>query len=1432
MFRSGCKYKNVSKPITISSSRRAGSRTPLVRSRLTGVKLELSTPLDLSNDDREQTTVTIPFTCCRTSLGRMYSNAGIRSRSRTLSDLHPTHPNNRHALSASDPPHATSNALSSLSSMGVFVGHHAHRSEDGILSIEATTPSPSVQTNKVSGSRMATTTTPTGLAPPSSFHAPSKTSTTTPGFFRMPSHKTSPSASSVATYNTNYNKTPSASSSSLYLSRSALSKLPFQPTPSVSRSSSTSHLNSPGTGQVESSASQRINMKRLMSKPTAISNPDRSQSVAAFVPLPPSDTDDSKSTEDHLAIRSRSLDILRKTKRRSRSVDLSPNDGAPSSHPVPSPDSSLHQMTTESTAQTPTFSAARSSAVMERVRGLTRSPSTPTTARPAVPTLSIHHNKRESYLGASPDRGHSFPGSPLSPASLIALAWIESQKRANPSTPIRDVATNPNAPQSEFVTTTRFNAASPAVFADPNESSSATDLSASPVVVNSPEEGEESDEEDAFTPWAFAQQGTMVPLSRPATRNASHRSTEGGRHGSKLRVAAAVREVSRQLSGAFGRKDRKNEKPCAERFPIGSLSMGPLAPNLETNASPPSPFSAKRVSKAPKSHERPRSLALSHFMGVVKNETLPIGQSSQTHDQPLVADRQGAPSPGPNSLTGDLGLLDRARLSIYNTISFEAGLPERDARQNSTSEMPNWPLLRSRRPTIDENEPGPTFLRQTSSRLGFSPLSPMNSERGSVAIPARSDHPSVPKKRSFASLRTKPSFSALVSLGGTSAEGTGSVGYHSPYVLSSTIAASTASFQNQNEGTANGGRLRGLVKKLSSGTLGRIAAQSDKSRSSPAGVGARGYDSPASRDTRGPVGENVPPVPQIPKDFELIVDADAYFAERARARTEEKLELDDDSVLMGQAGWGPNAAMGSSQMSSRRSSFLGQAPREHMPVDAASLSSSLNSRLRIDTDLDRVASSSKESSAPVPGYRQPPPTQNIYAFPRRPGMHMEHSSSGHSYTAAGYRSSSPSLSSTDLHSGKQSYTAATTSTAVPGSYEEKGSLSSHSHEMASSHLHSIARPIMAPKDLYQHGEDEAAALRRQHSREADGSATFPLRIKRFGFAMPLDRATSSQDHSPVTPPPPTLSPRVCPLPFSHDVSLTRLKLLPLTAPPPRPPRRITRAQSSAALNEPALRPAHMVLQRSLSSPMSPSVPTYLTTRIPKPIPTPPKEPCSAESSPISPQSPTLFGLAPASSAGAPVKRARSNSLKKKAKHLPHLVFPLMSSESASHTAPPSAASEQGSGRGTSHPRAPTKSPSGASSRRKGAVTPKSASSPKSTSHTPSSSAGYTMSPETTGHRSSSGRASRDQSPGQGWATTEDGEVPPMPFTSTAFTFKEISPITGALPFRGRLLTEGEREELWNELLNRSDRVGGTLTLTMEQAEGPALLSDNASFWED
>jgi hypothetical protein len=73
---------------------------------------------------------------------------------------------------------------------------------------------------------------------------------------------------------------------------------------------------------------------------------------------------------------------------------------------------------------------------------------------------------------------------------------------------------------------------------------------------------------------------------------------------------------------------------------------------------------------------------------------------------------------------------------------------------------------------------------------------------------------------------------------------------------------------------------------------------------------------------------------------------------------------------------------------------------------------------------------------------------------------------------------------------------------------------------------------------------------------------------------------------------------------------------------------------------------------------------------------------------------------------------------------------------------------------------------------------------------------------------------------------DDGEMPPMPFTSTAFTFKGISPMS---PSKGIKLTEGEREFMWNALLERSERAGGTLTVALDQLNGQSLQSDNASF---
>jgi hypothetical protein len=69
-------------------------------------------------------------------------------------------------------------------------------------------------------------------------------------------------------------------------------------------------------------------------------------------------------------------------------------------------------------------------------------------------------------------------------------------------------------------------------------------------------------------------------------------------------------------------------------------------------------------------------------------------------------------------------------------------------------------------------------------------------------------------------------------------------------------------------------------------------------------------------------------------------------------------------------------------------------------------------------------------------------------------------------------------------------------------------------------------------------------------------------------------------------------------------------------------------------------------------------------------------------------------------------------------------------------------------------------------------------------------------------------------------------APPMPFTATAFTFKELN--SDPLVVKP-VLTEQEREDRWAALLARSDLAGGTLTATLE---GGALLSDTISVAED
>jgi len=69
-------------------------------------------------------------------------------------------------------------------------------------------------------------------------------------------------------------------------------------------------------------------------------------------------------------------------------------------------------------------------------------------------------------------------------------------------------------------------------------------------------------------------------------------------------------------------------------------------------------------------------------------------------------------------------------------------------------------------------------------------------------------------------------------------------------------------------------------------------------------------------------------------------------------------------------------------------------------------------------------------------------------------------------------------------------------------------------------------------------------------------------------------------------------------------------------------------------------------------------------------------------------------------------------------------------------------------------------------------------------------------------------------------------TPPVPFTATAFAFRELNHDS---PVARPVLTEQEREDRWAALLARSDRAGGTLTAKLE---GGVLLSDTISIVDE
>lgn len=283
-------------------------------------------------------------------------------------------------------------------------------------------------------------------------------------------------------------------------------------------------------------------------------------------------------------------------------------------------------------------------------------------------------------------------------------------------------------------------------------------------------------------------------------------------------------------------------------------------------------------------------------------------------------------------------------------------------------------------------------------------------------------------------------------------------------------------------------------------------------------------------------------------------------------------------------------------------------------------------------------------------------------------------------------------------------------------------------------------------------------------------------------------------------------------------------------PPPRPSRRETKSKVSTAsstdIKFERLRPVHAGRKRSISSPpprspVFPGVPVFSNTD-------------AVNSIAISERSRSLGGrhhsphvpVDPLSPTIRPRSQTRTRSksqtsLKSRdAKNLPPLQVSTNSPVVVSSAQSSPSLHDADDTDSHSRRKLRLKTSMGALDRFKSLIGSARSSSHTPGSHTPTSNASHSgVSPQSGGF----GRGGRFT---LGRTSREDGEMPHMPFTSTAFTFKENSPMS---PPKGIKLTEGEREDLWNALLERSERAGGTLTVALDQLEGPSLQSDDAKF---
>jgi hypothetical protein len=315
-------------------------------------------------------------------------------------------------------------------------------------------------------------------------------------------------------------------------------------------------------------------------------------------------------------------------------------------------------------------------------------------------------------------------------------------------------------------------------------------------------------------------------------------------------------------------------------------------------------------------------------------------------------------------------------------------------------------------------------------------------------------------------------------------------------------------------GEGDTGRLWKLVRKLSNGALRQRFANEQGDSSVPV--------------------EDIPPVPALPKDFDLV-DHQVYVSGRDREHAQEKMSRFGQQRVASlgaveTAGAARTHSTFTVQSSPNSSSKIGQLPIPVLPTSPQSTSPVSPPLLTMPTLRSQHIMATINALSPYP-----PRSKHAGMSPAHESSASQQSitTSGKSASISGnefsFRSNSPGFSSSDV----------TSSRFLTSPYSLRSSVSSNS-ELNTTAV-AVGRPIVPPEELFRIRQEDFFARQAQSDAGYDGASSGRVQprgprihIKHNDRNPVVGRSMLS---SPTSPPPPSSSPVVCQLCcfMSHNV---------------------------------------------------------------------------------------------------------------------------------------------------------------------------------------------------------------------------------------------------------------------------------------------------------